>query len=232
MRRISFVLGFLLSAFFTWAQQSVRITDETIVKDSSGTVLTPAVWKALMGTGKYIIRPENPVESNGTFRLYRLTEEEIERREANMPKPRASSYFSTGKRPATFTAKDLEGNQYKLRELEGKVVVLNFWFVNCGPCRREIPELNKLTDEYKDSANIVFLAIALDSKPEVEKFIEKFPFNYKIVNDGRYIADIYKVISYPTHAVIDKSGKVIFHTSGYGPSTIPWLRKSIVQAMQ
>lgn len=208
-----------------------RITDASVVKDSAGTVYAPAVWKQLLSTGKYVLKPESPADRNTSFFLVRLTEEEQKKRFENMPKPRESPYFTTGKKPLGFTAKDLQGNKYKLKDLQGKVVVLNFWFIGCGPCRIEIPELNKLVEDYKDSSNIVFLAVALDSEREVEKFLEKLPFRYNVIADGRYISSIYRITGYPTHAVIDKSGNVIYHSTGYGVATLPWLRKMIAGAL-
>lgn len=231
----SLILVFLLAAVGVFAQPSgpgaIRITDATVVKDTSGTVYPASLWKSLLSTGKYRLKPLTPGSSATEYVLIRLSEEEQKRQFENMPRPRESPYFNTGKKPRGFSAKDMQGNKYKLKDLEGKVVVLNFWFVACGPCRAEIPELNKLVEEYKDSSNIVFLAVALDSNAEVERFLEKLPFNYKVITDGRYISSIYSIIGYPTHAVIDKSGTIIFHTTGYGVSTLPWLRKSIVKAL-
>jgi peroxiredoxin len=96
----------------------------------------------------------------------------------------------------------------------------------------EIPELNKIADEYKDSTNIVFLAIGLDPREAVEEFIQRLPFSYNVVSDGQSISSLYRVTGYPTNAVIDKSGNVLFHTSGYGRATVPWIRKSILKALQ
>lgn len=235
MKRFSFFFFlFFLSAIQAMAQPSnaVKLTDETVVKDSSGAVYPASVWKPLLTTGKYVLRALTPGSKDTEFLLVLLSEEEQKRRFNNLPKPRESPFFTTGKKPPSFSGKDLNGNKYKLKDLQGKVVVLNFWFVACGPCRVEIPELNKLADEYKDSSNVVFLAIALDPANDVEKFLKTTPFHYNIISDGRYISSIYRIVSYPTNAVIDKTGKVIFHSTGYGVSTLPWLRKSIAGALQ
>lgn len=226
---------FFLFAISAMAQPSnsnaIKLTDETVVKDSSGTVYPVSVWRPLLSSGKYVLRPLTPGSKDTEFLLVRLSEEEQKRRLNNIPKPRESPFFITGKKPLNFSGKDLNGNKYKLKDLEGKVVVLNFWFVACSPCRTEIPELNKLADEYKDSSNIVFLAVALDPTRDVEKFLETTPFHYNIISDGRYIRSIYRITSYPTHAVIDKAGKIIYHSTGYGVATLPWLRKSIAAAL-
>lgn len=228
-----FFVFFFLFAVRAMAQPSngIKLTDETVVKDSSGTVYPVSVWRPLLSTGRYVLRALTPGSKDTEFLLVRLSEEEQRRRFDNLPKPRESPFFTTGKKPLSFSGKDLNGNKYKLKDLQGKVVVLNFWFVACGPCRLEIPELNKLADEYKDSSNVIFLAVALDPTNDVEKFLETTPFHYNVISDGRYISSIYRIVSYPTHAVIDKTGKVTFHSTGYGVSTLPWLRKSIRAAL-
>ncbi|MGK0324190.1 MAG: thiol-disulfide isomerase/thioredoxin, partial [Psychroserpens sp.] len=61
---------------------------------------------------------------------------------------------------------DIEGNSHTLESLKGKVVVINFWFINCKPCVAEIPDLNKLKAKFNNK-DAVFVAIALDSKPSL-----------------------------------------------------------------
>lgn len=231
MKKLLILFSFLSAVITVAAQKQTRITDETVVKDSSGTVYPASIWRPLLSTGKYTLRAEDPNDEKTAFKLIRLTDEEVKRRFDNLARPRESTYFTTGKKPQTFSGKDLNGNKYRLKDLAGKVVVLNFWFIGCGPCRLEMPELNKVVDEYKDSSNVVFIAIALDAQRDVETFLEKLPFKYNIISDGRYISSIYGVTGYPTHAVIDKTGVVVFHTTGYGAATIPWLRKSIAKAL-
>src|SRR3569833_1260720 len=123
-----------------------------------------------------------------------------------LPKPRESAFFKTGEKITTFKTKDINGNKIDLKALEGKIVVLNFWFIGCAPCRMEIPDLNKLVDSFKTNDKIVFIAVALDDKTSLKGFLEKTPFNYDIVDGGRFITDKYGVRSYPTHVIIDTKG--------------------------
>jgi peroxiredoxin len=142
--------------------------------------------------------------------------------------PMPSPFFKNDEVIASFSAPDLTGRVFNLKDLEGKVVVLNFWFVACAPCVKEIPELNQLVDRYGKRDDIVFLALALDEKAEIEKMIEKNIFNYHIIPSAKEIVQKnYKVAMFPTHVVINKDGKVVFHTSGYNPTTISAIEKNI-----
>ncbi|MET0391667.1 MAG: TlpA disulfide reductase family protein [Chitinophagaceae bacterium] len=232
----SFCIGLLAAAALlpgtAHAQKTIRVTDESIVKDSAGTVYPASIWKELLNSGRYVLRVQDANADKPEFRLVRLTEEEYKRRMDNIPKPRESDYFTTGKPVGSFTATDIKGNKYKLKDLKGKVVVMNFWFVGCEPCRREIPELNKVVQDYKDSTDVVFLAVCLDDESPVEKFLEKMPFAYNIIAGGRFITSQYGINSYPTHLILDKEGLVAFHATGYSLGLAGWLRRSIADALK
>ena len=210
----------------------VAITESSIVKDSSGTIYSSEIWKKLLLTGYYKVKAENPNDKSTAFILIRLSEEQRERTLSNSTKPAESKFFTTGKEVQSFSTTDINGKKYKLKDLKGKIVVLNFWFINCPPCRLEILELNKLVQEYKDSSNILFLAIALDNKNELKLFLKSNPFNYTVIDSGRDIANEYGITSYPTHAVIDQQGRTYFHVTGTGSTTVYWLQKSIEELMK
>jgi thiol-disulfide isomerase/thioredoxin len=194
------------------------------VKDAAGAVYPTMIVQKLLATGKYGVRMS---QDGKTGLLYEFSEEEINRRLATMPKPRESNFFKTGQTISSFKESDLKGIKHNLKELTGKVVVLNFWFINCPPCRQEIPHLNEIVESYKENKDVVFIAVALDQKYELEQFLKTTPYNYNIIDRGQYVAEKYGINLYPTHVVLDKQGKVLFHTSGFGLGTIAWLKKSI-----
>ena len=107
-----------------------------------------------------------------------------------------------------FIGKDLEGNMVDLNSLKGKVVLLNFWFINCAPCRMEMPELNELKKEYANK-EVVFVAITFDKEDAVKEFLKKTPFEFQMITDARLIIDDYMIQGFPTSVVIGKDGKVV-----------------------
>lgn len=233
--RITFALLFIFfSVCCTHAQSSgtrMTLDENTIVKDSSGRVLQVKEWQGLLSSGHYTLRSQKVKDKDPEFTLIRLTEDQYAQRLQNAPKPRETNVFSTGQKISSFKATDINGHKYKLKDLEGKIVVINFWFIACEPCRREMPELNKIVEEFKDSSNVVFLAICLDEKDRIEKYLKTTPFNYNIIDQGNYISSQYGIKTYPTNLVVDKNGKVAFHSSGYSMSVAPWIRKTILQEL-
>ena len=131
-----------------------------------------------------------------------------------------------GTKATDFNLKDLKGKTHLLSELKGKVVVLNFWFVECKPCIMEMPELNQLVEEFKEK-NIVFLAIALNDKKQLKKFLKTTDFNYKVVANGQTSADSYGVKGFPTNVIIDQNGIIHYVSTGIGPNNKENLQKAI-----
>ena len=208
-----------------------KLDQNAQVRGTNGMEYPYIIWNKLMQTGKYGVKlvdktnPDAPI-----FLMYELTEEEISARFDKMAKPRESGSFKDGDEFIPFNFRDIQNKKFKSEDLVGKVIVLNFWFINCPPCRQEIPDLNDLVVQYKDK-EVFFIAVALDPWSDINDYVSKTPFNYHILPDSRYLADKYGVKSYPTHVVIDKSNKVIFQTTGLGINTVYWVKKSIDQAL-
>lgn len=204
------------------------IDSNTVVKDSAGVRYSYADWHKLIVTGNYTLKVINPGKSNpDEFTLVKMDEATKASMKSFRLPVDESGYIKTGKKIDLFSAKDIEGYKIRPKDLEGKVVVLNFWFIKCPPCLEEIPELNKIALSYANNPNVVFIAVALDEKDDLKKFLKDNPLAYHIVDDGREIADKYEIKSYPTSAIIDKEGKVKLHTMGYGPYTLTDFAKTI-----
>lgn len=115
--------------------------------------------------------------------------------------------YNIGELIKPFEYEDIHGNYLKSEQLEGKVIVLNFWQTTCSPCIKEMPLLNKLVDKMKDK-NIVFIAPVTNStKSElVNSFLPEHPFLYQIVPVK---AEDYNIWAFPTHIVIDRNQRII-----------------------
>ncbi len=119
-----------------------------------------------------------------------------------------------GMQAPSFELTDRSGNKYNNENLEGKVVVFNFWFVNCPPCREEIPELSELAQAYKNDDDVVFLAPSLDDWEAIDKLTSKTPFDYVVFDEHIELRSNFKVPAYPSHVIIDKKGVIRLATVG------------------
>jgi thiol-disulfide isomerase/thioredoxin len=109
-----------------------------------------------------------------------------------------------------FDFTDLNGNHYTNENTKGKIIVFKTWFINCKACVAEFPELNELVEKYKNRNDIIFLSLALDSKSELDEFLQKKSFEYKVVpNQKEFIVKTLNLQIYPTHIIVDKNGIIL-----------------------
>ena len=138
--------------------------------------------------------------------------------------------FTKGEKAYDFIATDLDGNTFKLSDLKGQVVILNFWFTNCGPCIQEMPELNNLADNFKNK-KVKFLAVTFNKKEIVEQFLKTKDFNFTLIPNANNIISLYGVNTYPTTIVINKKGEIVTKEVGYRTNIKSVLTKAINAAL-
>jgi peroxiredoxin len=110
---------------------------------------------------------------------------------------------------ADFTLSDLQGNPWHLRDLRGKVVLVNFWATWCPPCRKEMPDLQALYDKYKDQGFVV-VSISDEQAAKVQPFITERKITYPVLLDpGRKVNDLFQVEGIPKSFVYDREGKLV-----------------------
>lgn len=139
---------------------------------------------------------------------------------------------SEWRRPApNFKVAALNGKTFELTALQGRLVVINLWFVGCGPCRREIPQLNALANEFKDKP-VVFLAPSFDSVETLKSFLRGTPFDYHIIaNANELIVGGFNATVFPTHIVIDQNGLVAAVLAGAAERRPEEVRRWILQLL-
>jgi thiol-disulfide isomerase/thioredoxin len=120
----------------------------------------------------------------------------------------------TGTKAPNFEFTDINGNIISTENTVGKIVVLNFWFVGCAPCLKEIPELNEIYAKYKENPDVIFASITYDDIKKVKKNLKKYNFDYPIVANAKNICDSFEINGYPTNIVIDRKGEVYFSFTG------------------
>ena len=101
---------------------------------------------------------------------------------------------------------DINGGKHNLNSLKGKVIVLNFWFIQCKPCVAEFPELNDLKKKFK-SKPVDFFAISWNDKKSLDQFFETHKLDFTVIPNGRHINEKFKIPYFPFHIIIDQNGK-------------------------
>jgi peroxiredoxin len=110
---------------------------------------------------------------------------------------------------ADFTLTDLEGKPWHLRDLKGKVVLVNFWATWCPPCRKEMPDLQALYNKYKGDG-LVVLSISDEETAKVTPFIAERKITYPVLLDpGRKVNEAFVVEGIPKSFVYNREGKLV-----------------------
>jgi peroxiredoxin len=117
-----------------------------------------------------------------------------------------------------FTATTIDGETITLSDYIGKkAVVLDIWATWCGPCRMEMPDLQKIYEKYSDQIEIIAPSTDQASDSEkVQKFVDEFKITFKIIHDKDLsISQKYPTRGIPFVVLIDKDGKIVKRITGY-----------------
>ena len=107
-----------------------------------------------------------------------------------------------------FTLTDLQGKTWRLKDLKGKVVLINFWATWCPPCLKEIPDLQALYQRFQNQGFVV-LAISDEDVDKVKPFVARHGMSYPVfVDPSRKVIDQFSIDGIPKSFVYDRSGKL------------------------
>ncbi|WP_196137437.1 TlpA disulfide reductase family protein [Aliikangiella sp. G2MR2-5] len=146
----------------------------------------------------------------------------------------AGSVLAEKKIPAPdFTLKSRSGENVRLSEMRGSVVLLNFWASWCGPCRQEMPILNDIHKKY-EALGFTVLGINVDRKSEKAKeYLKGTPVDFPVLYDPESkVSELYSVSAMPSTAFIDRDGNVRFVHAGYKPGDEDKYKKMIKELMR
>jgi peroxiredoxin len=111
---------------------------------------------------------------------------------------------------ANFTLTDLSGRTWTLKDLKGKVVMVNFWATWCPPCQKEMPDLEALYNQYKDRGFVILALSEDDETQKVAPFIAERKITYPILLDpGAKVNNLFEVKGIPKSFVYNRDGKLV-----------------------
>ena len=122
--------------------------------------------------------------------------------------------------PFDFSLNDYRGEQFRLSDFKGKVILIDFWGTWCGPCRMETPHLVKLQNQYPDDLAIVGLTYEKATASQARKLIKDFVDFHNIpfpclLGDKKTKQQVPGFRAFPTLLFLDRSGKVRLRMIGY-----------------
>lgn len=237
---LGFVLPFLMVGLFTGSvldffkkhQQMVRYTVKIggVLLIVMGIMMFTGWMNGITG---YLSRfgvgsPTSPkTEQTDTSKTEKPSDDNVTRESQDQTGGDSASGKEDRVEAPDFTLVDQFGETHTLSDYKGKVVFLNFWATWCGPCREEMPDIQKIYEEHGgNTEDLIILGVAnpkTEENPnngdgtveEVSKFMEDNGYTYPVAMDttGDVLRDYY-ISAFPTTFMIDREGKVIGYATG------------------
>ncbi len=126
----------------------------------------------------------------------------------------SESAYNLGDIVFDFTVKDTDNNEYTMSKLleKNNVVVLNFWYTSCEPCKAEFPYISEAYQIYKDK--LCFIAVSpIDWNEAVAKYKDEQNLDFPMASVDKKWEEAFNILGYPTTIVINKNGRIVFRHS-------------------
>lgn len=131
-----------------------------------------------------------------------------------------------------FTLPSLQGSNIRLSEYRGEVVLVNFWASWCGPCRQEMPLLDKMYQRYK-KAGFTLLGVNVEKdSSKGQRIAEQLKLSFPVLFDKKQqVVDDYNVSSMPSTVLVDRDGNIRYVHLGYKAGDEKLYRKMVKELL-
>ena len=208
-------------------EQSKQITNGIVFKDAQGNILSDAQKDSLVQYMENIqaLRRYDQENNNTEYILFQnyedlrgfvpdesienLIEENKLRRSGGQGavlNKRIKDQWKDQPLPEGDFLQMIDGSVKSFSDYKGKLLVINFWYINCGPCIVEMPYLNDLVDKYQNE-DIQFLALSFDTIPDIKSFLNRTEFKYEHGSISRSMMYDFTPVA-PGHFIVDKEGVI------------------------
>ena len=206
-------------------QQSQKVTNGIVFKDAQGNILSDTQKDSLVQFMENIqaLRRYDQENNNTEYILFQnyedlrgfvpddtienLIEENRLRRSGGQGavlNKRINDQWKDKPLPEGNFLQMIDGSVKSFSDFKGKLLVINFWYINCGPCIIEMPYLNNLVNEYQNE-DVQFLALSFDTVPDIKSFLQNTEFIYEHGSISRSLMYDFTPVS-PGHFIVDKDG--------------------------
>ena len=169
------------------------------------------LWKELGGTDEGWNAYANRNESR------KIVEEAIE----------AAAWDAKNQPLPDFTLLDLQGKKWQLADLKGKTAFINIWATWCGPCKAELPYVQKLHEQMKDRKDVVVLTFNIDDEIGlIDPFMKENKYTFTVVPAHEYAENL-GVLSVPRNWLISNDGTLRFEGIGFDHDGDSWMKKAL-----
>lgn len=201
------------NSFWAYYKTNIKFFEDFVPFDTAGVEIKKEDFLKTLTSGEYYPLLIYSKDSLINYKLAKMPAKEPENAGAYLRQDSRHAlehYDMEGKPIPAFNFTDVNGKLYTSENTKGKIVLFKCWFINCGACILEMPQLNRMVEKYKDRDDILFISLASDPKKPLQTFLKKTQFDYATVpNQDEYMAEKLKVSAYPWHFLINKQGLLV-----------------------
>ena len=195
-----------------YQSKNIMLSRDFIALDSSSKEISKEAFLDQLANGNFIpvrLKSEDSVYYYQLFKIQPKTDTSIKATINQIGFDALKNYKMEGTAFPPFSFKDLNGNEVSNETMKGKIIVIKCWYIHCTPCIREFPQVNKLTEEYKDRKDILFISLAEDSPEQLKTFLARKPLSYTVIPDMKeYMNESLQLNSFPTQFILNKEGLI------------------------
>lgn len=140
---------------------------------------------------------------------------------------------AVGKAAPAFTLSQLDGKRLSLKDLKGKVTLLNFWDFGCPSCNLEVKHLQRLHSKYyAKGLRVLGIAELEPDREKVKQFLEQYEATYTVLLDANQaVAKKYHVTAHPATVIVDRTGVIRFTHTGFLKGDEKMLEEAVVAVL-
>lgn len=202
-----------IDSWYNYTYNNIVLSKDFIPLDTDSSVIKKIDFLNKLKTGDLLaMKIVNNKTANPIYKLIKNEsyDENIKSIIKQMADVEIAHYKMEGENVPDFNFKSIKGEIFTKSSTKGKIVVIKCWFIRCGACVKEFPELNKLVEENRNRKDIVFISLAIDAKKDLNTFLQKKEFKYSVIPEMEdFMENKLSVTAYPTHILIDKKGTII-----------------------
>jgi thiol-disulfide isomerase/thioredoxin len=151
---------------------------------------------------------------------------------AGRPKPAVASAGSPPREVSialpAMDLKDMEGKTWTLANIKGKATLINLWATWCGPCRDELPYLQKLYNRTQERSDVQVITLNMDDNPGlIEPFLKQNKYTFPVLLAKDYADASFKIQGIPTNYITDSAATIRLEYLGFGGSGDDWIGKML-----
>lgn len=198
--------------WWTYHSYNISLSSDFIGINEKSDTIDKKQFLEKLTSGDFIPLRIKSKNENEIYKLYKLdstAKKDIRSTIKNESLTNLKHFNMEGEIFPEFNFTDINGNLYTNENTKGKIIIIKTWFIDCKACIAEFPELNEFVEKYKNRNDIIFISLALDSKPDLEEFLKKKNFEYQVVpNKRKFIKGKLNLQIYPTHIILNKKGRI------------------------